>query len=64
MMRFMRERDERDKHWRTWLMKRARPLVFAIAMLIFLVFALLFHEDPPETYEVGIVDCPQALNVA
>ena len=63
-MRFMRERDERDEHWQTWLMKRARPLVFAVAMVIFLVFVLLFHEEPPETYEVGVVDCLQAFNVA
>lgn len=63
-MRLMRERDERDGHWRTWLMKRSRPLAFAIAMLIFLVFTLLFHEEPPAKYEVSAVDCPQAFNVA
>ena len=63
-MRLMRERDERDKHWRTWLIKRSRPLAFAIAMLIFLIFTLLFHEEVPETYEVSAVDCTQAFNVA
>jgi hypothetical protein len=63
-MRFTRERDERDKHWQTWLLKRSRQLVFAVAMLIFLIFALLFHEESPETYEVGAMDCPQAFNVA
>ncbi len=63
-MRFMRERDERDAHWRTWLIKRARQIVFAGAMLIFLILALLFAEEEAEIYEVGAVDCPQAVYVA
>lgn len=63
-MRFTRERDERDKHWQTWLLKRSRQLVFAAAMLIFLILTLLFHEKPPETYEMGAMDCRQAINVA
>lgn len=63
-MRLMRERDVRDAHWRTWLIKRSRLIAFAFAMAIFLILALLFHEERPETYEVSAVDCSLAFNVA
>ena len=63
-MRLMRERDVRDAHWRTWLLKRSRLIAFAFAMVVFLILALLFHEEAPEKYEVSAVDCPLVFNVA